>query len=97
MYAQVTRFADSPADLEDGISHVREEVVPITQAHDGARGLWLVDRETGERLSVLIFANEDAATTLFAQVGEIRAAEPDRNRPAPVGSTRYEIYAEALD
>lgn len=97
MYAQVTRFEDSPSDLEDGIEHVRDEVVPLVQARDGVRGLWLVNRETGERLSVLVFEDEATANALFASVGELRAADPDRNRPAPVGSTAYEIYAVALD
>ena len=97
MYAMVTRFSDSPGDLEDGISHVIDEVVPLAKAAPGARGLWLVDRETGERLSVMVFESEDDANTLFAAVGERRAADPDRNRPAPVSSSRYEIYAEALD
>jgi class 3 adenylate cyclase len=93
----VSRFQDSPGDLEDGISHVLDEVVPAARATGGARGVWLVDRETGERLSVMVFQSEDAATALFADVGERRAADPDRNRPAPVSSGRYEIYAEALD
>lgn len=97
MYAIVSRFQDSPGDLEDGISHVLDEVVPAARATGGARGVWLVDRETGERLSVMVFESEDAATALFADVGERRAADPDRNRPAPVSSGRYEIYAEALD
>jgi heme-degrading monooxygenase HmoA len=97
VYAMVTRFSDSPSDLEDGISHVIEEVVPLAKEAPGARGLWLVDRETGERLSVMIFESEDDANALFAAVGERRAADPDRNRPAPVSSTRYEIYAEAID
>lgn len=97
MYAQVTRFEDSPSDLEDGIAHVRDEVVPLAKSRSGVRGLWLVDRETGDRLSVLVFEDEADATALFAEVGERRAADPNRNRPAPVGSTRYEIFAEALD
>ena len=97
MYAQVTRFEDAPADLEDGIAHVVDEVVPLARGQAGVRGLWLVDRSTGERLSVMVFDDEDAATALFAEVGKIREADPERNRPSPVGSTRYEIYAEALD
>jgi hypothetical protein len=97
VYAMVTRFQDAPADLEDGISHVMEEVVPAARAIDGVRGLWLVDRDTGERLSVLVVTSEEAANALFAAVGERRAADPDRNRPAPVSSSRYEIYAETLD
>ena len=56
-----------------------------------------MDRGTGERLSVLVFEDEATAAALFAQVGERRAADPERNRPAPVASTQYEIFAEALD
>ena len=96
MYAQVTRFQDSPEDLADGIEHVLDEVVPAARLQSGVRGLWLVDRETGERLSVLVFEDEAAAAALFGAVGERRAADPDRNRPAPVGSTKYEIFAEVL-
>ena len=93
MYAQVTMFQDSPQDLEDGIEHVLDEVIPAAEATDGVRGFWLVDRESGERLSVLVFDDERNAKALFAAVGEQRAADPERNRPVPVGSTRYEIYA----
>jgi hypothetical protein len=57
----------------------------------------LFDRETGERLSVMVFEDESRAEQLFAAVGSSRAANPDRNRPKPVGSARYEVYAVAVD
>jgi len=97
MYAQVVTFKDSPSDLEDGIAHVQDEVVPAAAATEGAQGLWLVDRETGERLSVMVFADEAAAESMFAKVGERRAADPDRNRPKPTGARRYEVYAHSLE
>jgi hypothetical protein len=94
MYAQVITFEDSPTDLEDGIGHVQDEVVPAAAATPGVQGLWLVDRETGQRLSVMVFADEATAEAMFARVGERRAADPDRNRPRPTGSQRYEVYAQ---
>jgi hypothetical protein len=96
MYAQVITFKDSPSDLEDGIAHVQDEVVPAAAATDGVQGVWLVDRETGERLSVMLFADEAAAEAMFARVGERRAADPGRNRPKPTGARRYEVYAQVL-
>jgi hypothetical protein len=97
VYGQVVTFEDDTRDMEDGIAHVRDEVVPAAQATAGVRGVWLVDRETGTRISVVLFDDETCAQTFFAAVGERTAAAPGRNRPKPVGSHRYEIYGSALD
>ena len=97
MHALVTRFEDNPSDLRAGIEHVLDEVVPLAQAAEGVRGIWLVNNESGERLSVMVFENQEAANALWAAIGEIRAANPERNRPAPVDSGAYEVYASVFE
>jgi hypothetical protein len=96
VYGQVISFEDDAQDMEDGIAHVRDEVVPAAEATPGVRGVWLVDRETGTRLSVVLFDDESCAQAFFAAVGERTATDPGRNRPKPVGSHRYEVYGSVL-
>ena len=93
MYATVIHFEDSPEDLEHGIEHVLDEVVPAMQQARGLNGLWLVDRESGKRITVMVWQDESEMAAAMERVGAARAANPDRVRPAPASVGRYEVYA----
>jgi heme-degrading monooxygenase HmoA len=93
MYAQVITFDEDPAAVQHGIDHVLADVVPALEESDGAKGLWLVDREHGKRISIMVWESEEAAQAAFARIAARAAANPGE-RPKPVSVERFEIYAQ---
>ena len=95
MHARVTRFKGEPANVEEGIRNIKENIAPNAKKMAGFKhGYWVVDRKTGEGFAMTVFgseadiaASEDGAKKLRAQ------AETTGNRITSV--ERYEVVAES--
>ncbi len=93
MYAQVVTFEESADQVQAGIDHVLDDVIPALETAPGLAGLWLVDREHGKRLSIMVWESEAHATAAMAKVQE-RVARSTHQRPKPTKVERFEIYAQ---
>jgi len=93
MFAVVLSFDnESVEDLAAGITHVEEEVIPALEQADGLNGWWLVDRDAGRRMTVMVWESQEQFDAGMARIQEARAKDPDRHRPAPSAVSRFEIY-----
>ncbi len=93
MFAVVMSFEnESSEDLRAGIEHVEDEVLPALEQTAGVLGWWLVDREAGRRLTVLVCDSQEQFDAGIARIQEARNRDPDRHRPSPTSVARFEIY-----
>ena len=93
MFALVLSFdSESPEVLTAGIEHVNDEVIPALAETGGLHGWWLVDRDHGRRVTVLVCDSQEQFDAGMARVQEFRAKDPDRHRPAPSSVARFEVY-----
>jgi hypothetical protein len=100
MIVTVATFSEPADKIEEGIRHIQEEVVPSIRGAAGLKaGYWVVNREAGERLSILIWNTaEDMAAAMpgvMASIKQIRE-RAGRSQPqrSPDRSQRYEVVAQ---
>jgi heme-degrading monooxygenase HmoA len=85
MYARSTTIQGNPQALDEGISYVRDEVMPLVQGMDGCIGLsMLADRETGRCIVTTAWRDADAmhasaegVRSSRERAGQIFGGQPD--------------------
>jgi hypothetical protein len=100
MIVTMATFQETAEQLEEGMRHVREEVVPSIRGAKGVRaGYWVVDRGSGKRLSLIIWDDAEAASAampgVIASIKRLRE-ESGRMEPqrSPDHSERFEVFAQ---
>lgn len=93
MNAGVIRSKFKKADLDKAIKLYKESALPAIATHSGAKSATLlVNRETGDALSIAFYENESAAQAFGPKaqqlVGELKQYLAD---PAPANRELYEV------
>ena len=92
MYAQIVTFQETPEQVDAGIAHVLDDIIPALEHAPGLTGVWLADRAKGKRLSNMVWDSEAAASSAMAEVQK-RLAVSSHTRPTPTSVEKFEVYA----
>jgi len=92
MYTQIVTFQETPEQIDAGIAHVLDDVIPALDQAPGLTGIWLADRAAGKRLSIMVWESEAAASAAMAEVQK-RLATSTHTRPTPTSVEKFEVYA----
>jgi hypothetical protein len=92
MYAQIVTFQETPEQVDAGIAHVLDDVIPALEHAPGLTGVWLADRAAGKRLSIMVWESEAAAAAAMAEVQK-RLATSKHTRPTPASVEKFDVYA----
>jgi hypothetical protein len=92
MYAQIVTFQETPEQVDAGIAHVLDDIMPALEHAPGLTGVWLANRSTGKRLSIMVWESEAAAAAAMAEV-QVRLATSKHTRPTPASVEKFDVYA----
>ena len=74
MYARVSTYEGSVEDYDRGIDKVKSDLVPRVRSLPGSAGvLFMVDRSTGQSLSIALYDSQEALDNTREQAENVRS------------------------
>jgi heme-degrading monooxygenase HmoA len=92
MFARLTRLGGSPEQMDEGLRHLRERIIPRIQQQDGYNGfIALGEREAGEVIGISLWESERALQAAEEEANRLRAETAEASGVAIAGVERYEV------
>ncbi len=91
MHARVTTLTGSPENVDAGVEDFHANVVPFAR-EEGKGAILLVDRETGEAVSITLWEDEQALRASEERANAMRSNVADQIGAAQAPAVaRYEV------
>ena len=92
MFARMSILEGSPDQIDEGLRHVKEQVLPFMQQQDGFKGfIALSDRQTGKVIGVSLWESEQAMRTSEEAGDRARGDSAEVVSASGVDVERYEV------
>jgi hypothetical protein len=90
--ARLSSLEGSPGGIDEGISFIKEKILPEAADLTGWRGiLTLVDRQTGRAKTITFWDGAESLSASEARADELRAQAADAMGDTIAGVERYEV------
>ena len=92
MHARMSTLEGPPDRMDEGLRHVREQVLPLLQQQDGFNGfVALGDRQSGKLIGVSFWENEQAMQASEEVGNRTRSESAEAISATVAGVERYEV------
>jgi heme-degrading monooxygenase HmoA len=92
MFARVSTYQGSPQQIDEGLDHARQNILPRVRAVDGFEGVYyLVDRQSGRALSITLWESEETMRASEEEANRLRGESAEAAGATVEGVERYEV------
>jgi heme-degrading monooxygenase HmoA len=92
MFARVSTYQGPPEQLDQGINHARERILPAVRNIAGFSGVFfLADREIGKALTVTLWESEQAMQASEEEANRLRRESAEAAGERVEAVERYEV------
>ena len=92
MFARMSTLEGPPDQIDEGLRHLREQILPQMQQQDGFEGfIALADRQSGKMIGVSLWESEQAMRASEEVGDRARSDSAEAVSATVAGVERYEV------